>query len=114
MPFCRCAGRVRRRRKWTVSHQPPTRHVRRVADLTLGSWRRTLLSAAVLAAVFAAVVAAGADLGDWRHSSFPGHPYPPPGYYRNPFSQDPGDLVPAAEAARVRADFLQDGRVELD
>jgi hypothetical protein len=84
------------------------------ADLALGSWRRTLLVAVAMAAIFAGVVAAVATFGDLSHTSFPGHPYPPAGYYRNPFSTDPGDLVSAADAARVRASFQADGAIELD
>jgi hypothetical protein len=50
------------------------------------------------------------NLSQW---SFPGHPYPPQGFYVNPFGHDKGDLVNAAEAARVKADHLADGQAEL-
>ena len=82
------------------------------ADLLLGSWRRTLIAAGVLVAVFAGVFVVVATLGDLRHANFPGHPYPPAGFYRNPLpGQD--ELVNAAEAARVKADFERDGQLEL-
>lgn len=83
------------------------------ADLVLGSWRRTLVAAAVILLAFAVVIAAATTFGDLRHANFPGHPYPPPGFYRNPF---PGsdELVNAAEAAQVKADFVRDGEAELD
>lgn len=54
----------------------------------------------------AAVVAVWYD--DLRHSDGP-----PTGFYVNPFSGDPGDLVRAADAARVKSDLLRDGDVEL-
>lgn len=83
------------------------------ADLVLGSWRRTLAAAAVFLLVFAAVIAAATTFGDLQHANFPGHPYPPSGFYRNPF---PGsdELINAAEAAQVKADFVRDGQVEVD
>ena len=82
------------------------------ADLVLGSWRRTLIAAAAIVAVFAVVIVVTTKLGDFQHANFPGHQYPPPGYYRNPL---PGteQLVNAAEAARVKADFQRDGQIEL-
>src|ERR1700738_567958 len=53
-------------------------------------------------------------LGDVKYWSYPGHPYPPTGYYINPFnSGDKGDLVNAADAERVKADLLTDGTTEL-
>ena len=49
-----------------------------------------------------------------RYASFPGHPYPPAGYYQNPFNaKDRGDLIHAAEAGRIKADLLNDGDAEL-
>jgi hypothetical protein len=85
-----------------------------VADLPLGSWRRTSIVALAVVAAFAAVVAVASRYGDLRHASFPGHPYPPAGFYVNPFdSNNPDDLVKASEAARVKADLLSDGQVEL-
>src|SRR6266699_2601358 len=86
---------------------------RAAADLPLGSWRRTLIAAAVIVVAFAAVLGAATASGPLRHTSFPGHPYPPAGFYLNPFSNSPDDLVDAAEAARVKADLLNDGAAEL-
>lgn len=42
------------------------------------------------------------------------HPYPPAGFYVNPFTRDQRDLVNANEAQRVKTDFLKDGQIELD
>ncbi len=82
------------------------------ADLVVGSWRRTLVAASVILLAFAGVIAAATTFGDLRHANFPGHPYPPPGFYRNPFS-GPDDLVNSAEASRVKADLLTDGQIEV-
>ncbi len=83
------------------------------ADLVLGSWQRTLIAAAAIVAVFAVVIVVTTKLGDLQHANFPGHQYPPAGFYRNPV---PGgdELVNAAEAARVKADFQRDGQAEVD
>src|SRR5262245_50747027 len=86
----------------------------RAADLTIGSWLRPAIVAVVIGCVFVAAVAVVLRVGDLRLANFPGHPYPPTGYYRNPFSDDPGDLIDAATAARVRADFQRDGQLEVD
>jgi hypothetical protein len=51
--------------------------------------------------------------GDLQHASFPGHPYPPPGTYRNPFANNPADLVNASQAARVKAEFQRDSQIDL-
>jgi hypothetical protein len=67
----------------------------------------------VILGVFAAVLGVASRYGDLRHASFPGHPYPPPGTYLNPFSKNPDDLVNAAEAARVRASFEKDSQIDL-
>jgi hypothetical protein len=80
--------------------------------LVLGSWRRTLGAGAALVAAFAAVIVVTTKLDDLRHANFPGHPYPPAGFYRNPYPNSE-ELVNAAEAAKVKADLLQDGQVEL-
>jgi hypothetical protein len=85
-------------------------------DLVLGSWPRTL-AASVLIALVAVVgvwaYASGA-LTNLRYASFPGHPYPPAGYYQNPFNpKDRGDLINEADARRVKADLLRDGDIEL-
>ena len=81
-----------------------------------GSWRGVLAAASVAALVFVVIVglAVTGRLGDLKYWSFPGHPYPPTGYYINPFnSGDKGDLVNSADAARVKADLLSDGGIEL-
>jgi hypothetical protein len=54
-------------------------------------------------------------LAGLQYVNVPGiHKFPPNGYFVNPFTDDPRDLVSASEAARVKADFLQDGQIELD
>lgn len=81
-----------------------------------GSWRGVLAAASVAMLLFAVIVGLTLTgrLGDLKYWSFPGHPYPPTGYYFNPFnSGDKGDLVNSADAARVKADLLADGKVEL-
>jgi len=81
-----------------------------------GSWRGVLVAAGVAALLFAVIIglAITGRLGDLKYWSFPGHPYPPTGYYINPFnSGDKGDLVNSADAARVKADLLTDGTTEL-
>jgi hypothetical protein len=81
-----------------------------------GSWRGVLAAASVAALVFVVIVGLTVTgrLGDLKYWSFPGHPYPPTGYYINPFnSGDKGDLVNSADAARVKADLLADGKMEL-
>ena len=42
------------------------------------------------------------------------HPFPPPGHFVNPYTGDPRDILSSAEAARVRADLLRDGELQLD
>jgi hypothetical protein len=83
------------------------------ADLVLGSWRRTLVAASVILLAFAGVIAAATTFGDLRHANFPGHPYPPPGFYRNPFSGS-DDLVNASLAQQVKTDLMRDGQIELE
>ena len=81
-----------------------------------GSWRGVLVAAGVAVLLFAVIIglAVTGRLGDLKYWSFPGHPYPPTGYYINPFnSGDKGDLVNSADAARVKADLLTDGGIEL-
>jgi hypothetical protein len=80
--------------------------------LVLGSWRRTLIVSAALMAAFAAVVVVTTKADDLRHANFPGHPYPPAGYYRNPYPNS-DELVNSAQAAQVKADLLSDGQIEL-
>ena len=43
------------------------------------------------------------------------HPYPPAGYEQNPFNPtNRADLISTAEAAKVKADLLADGKIEVD
>jgi len=87
--------------------------VRSLAELPLGSWRRTLITAAVLVALFAAMIAVASVSGPLRHTNFPGHPYPPPGFVQNPFSSNPDDLLNVADVARVRTEFERDSQIDL-
>jgi uncharacterized protein RhaS with RHS repeats len=57
---------------------------------------------------------AGSGFAQLGYLNFPGHPYPPTGFYRNPFSTNQGDLINAAEAARVKADWQADGQQSLN
>lgn len=41
------------------------------------------------------------------------HPWPPAGQAVNPFTGDPRDLVSSAEAAKVKADLLHDGDLQV-
>jgi hypothetical protein len=86
---------------------------RGVAGLAVGSWRSTLIAAAVLVVLFVAVIAVATTSGPLRHSSFPGHPYPPSGFVQNPFSSNSDDLLSAADVARVRSEFDRDGQIDL-
>jgi hypothetical protein len=87
---------------------------REIADLAVGNWPRTLIGAAVILGAFGVAIALVARHPDLGRASFPGHPYPPAGYERNPFGASADDLVSSAEAARVKADFQRDGQTELD
>ena len=91
---------------------------RTMGDTVAGSWTRTIAVAAVLVIVFLglAVLAVTGQLGDLRYANIPLiRPYPPAGYYQNPFNPgDRGDLINAADANRVKADLLRDGQAELD
>jgi hypothetical protein len=90
---------------------------RKMGDAVLGSWTRTAAVAAVVLIAFlvVAVLAITGRLADLRYTNIPlVHPYPPAGYYPNPFNPgERGDLVNAAEAGRVKADLLHDGDVQL-
>ncbi len=92
---------------------------RRMADLLVGSWLRTAVAAILVLLVFGVAVWAGATgrIADLRYANIPLiHPYPPAGYFINPLnsSGDRGDLVNAAEAAKVNADLTADGQTEID
>jgi hypothetical protein len=88
-----------------------------VKEVVLGSWARTGLAAAIIVLILGLVAALGAtgQLGDLRYLNIPLiHPWPPAGYYQNPFDPtDRGDIVSASEAAKVKNDLVADGQVEL-
>lgn len=89
-----------------------------VRDRVLGSWARTGLAAAVIVLILGAVAALGAtgQLGDLRYVNIPlVHPWPPAGYFLNPFNPtDRGDIVNAPEATKVKNDLVADGQIELE
>jgi hypothetical protein len=70
---------------------------------------------AILAFLVAAAVLGTSRLVDLRYVNVPMlHPYPPSGYEQNPFNpSDRGDLIPSAQAARVKSDLLEDGKIEV-
>src|SRR2546423_5893528 len=86
---------------------------RGIAGLPVGSWRATLITAALVVVLFGAVIALATAYGPLRHTSFPGHPYPPAGYVENPFSSNSDDLLSAADVARVRSEFDRDSQIDL-
>ena len=88
-----------------------------VKDAVVGSWARTGLAAAIIVLILGGVLAlaASGQLGDLRYLNVPlVHPWPPTGYYQNPFNPtDRGDIVNASEAAKVKNDLVADGQIEL-
>ncbi len=88
-----------------------------VREAVLGSWARTGLAAALVLVILGgtAVLGATGRLGDLRYANIPViHPWPPAGYFQNPFNPaDRGDLVNASDAAKVKGDLVADGQVEL-
>src|SRR5579859_3653313 len=88
-----------------------------VKDAVLGSWARTGLAAAIIVLILGGVLALAAtgQLADLRYLNIPlVHPWPPAGYYQNPFNPtDRGDIVNASDAAKVKSDLVADGLVEL-
>ena len=90
---------------------------RKMGDAVLGSWTRTAAVAAVILIAFVvlAVLAITGRMGDLRYANIPlVHPYPPAGYYQNPFNPgDHSDLVNSAQANRVKADLATDGQIEI-
>ena len=86
-------------------------------NAVLGSWARTGVAAAILVLILGSIAVLGATgrLGDLRYLNIPLiHPWPPAGYYQNPFNPtDRGDLVNSGEAAKVKADLMTDGQIEL-
>lgn len=83
----------------------------------VGNWTRVLITAAVLLVIWLifAWLAITGRLADLQYLKVPlVHPYPPNGYVQNPFNPgDKGDLISVSEAAKVKADLLKDGQVEL-
>ena len=83
----------------------------------VGSWTRVLITAAVLLVIWLifAWLAVTGRLANIRYLNVPLlHPYPPAGYVQNPFNPgDKGDLISVSAAARVKADLLSDGHIEL-
>lgn len=64
------------------------------ADLPMGSWRLTLITAVLLLTPFGVVTGVVANCGWRRRASFPGHPHPPTPYCVGPFpGSDPDALV---------------------
>ena len=88
-----------------------------VREAVLGSWARTGLAAALILVILGGIAVLGATgrLGDLRYANIPViHPWPPAGYFQNPFNPaDRGDLVNASDAAKVKGDLVADGQVEL-
>lgn len=88
-----------------------------VRNAVLGSWSRTGLAAAIVVLILGTIAFLGAtgQLGDLRYVNIPVlHPWPPAGYYQNPFNPtDRGDVVNAAQAAKVKGDLVADGQIEL-
>src|SRR5579864_6597085 len=86
-------------------------------NAVLGSWTRTGLAAVVLVLILGSIAVLGAtgQLSDLRYLNIPLiHPWPPAGYYHNPFNPtDRGDIVNASDAAKVKSDLVADGQVEL-
>jgi hypothetical protein len=72
------------------------------------------LLVAVLVVIGVAFVAVP-RLFDLRYVNIPLlHEYPPSGYESNPLNpSDRADIIPVAEAARVKADLLADGKIEV-
>ncbi|MGH7762784.1 MAG: hypothetical protein ACREOY_15420 [Candidatus Dormibacteraceae bacterium] len=86
-------------------------------DAVLGSWARTGVAAALIVVILGSVAVLGATgrLGDLRYLNIPViHPWPPAGYFQNPFNPaDRGDVLSRATADRVKADLIADGQIEL-
>lgn len=89
----------------------------RVGDAVLGSWTRTVSVAAAALVIFGIIgfFAATGRLGDLRYANVPlVHPYPPEGFFINPFGTSKADLVSSSQAAKVKSDLLADGKLEVD
>jgi hypothetical protein len=90
---------------------------RKKASPGLGSSGRIvagLLAAAVVVAGIGWFSLSG-RLASLQYTNVPVlHPYPPAGYFVNPYTGDPRDLLNSAEASRVKADLLRDGQLQVD
>src|SRR5260370_42386607 len=86
-------------------------------DAVMGSRTRTGLAAAIIVLVLGTVGVLGATgrLGDLRYANVTLiHPWPPSGYYQNPFNPtEHVDLVNASEAAKVKNDIVEDDQIEI-
>ena len=86
-------------------------------NAVLGSWTRTGLAAAAVVLILGSIGVLGATgrLGDLHYLNIPLiRPWPPAGYYQNPFNPtDRGDVVNSADASKVKAALLADGQIEL-
>src|SRR5260370_1768137 len=86
-------------------------------NAVLGSWARTGVMAAILVLILGSIAALGATgrLGDLRYLNLPLiHPWPPAGYYQNPFNpSDRGDLVNSPEPANANPDLVTDRQLHL-
>src|SRR5262249_25978085 len=94
-----------------------TAPIRGVTAFVFGSWLATGVVAGLLILLLGGLawVASTGRLSDPQHLNIPlVHPWPPAGYYVNPFNpNDRGDLIAAAEANVVKADFNRDGDLEI-
>ena len=94
-----------------------TAPIRRVTGFVFGSWLATGVVAGLLILLLGGLawVASTGRLSDPQHANIAVvHPWPPAGYYVNPFNgSDKGDLVSQAEANVVKADFLRAGGLEI-
>ena len=87
-------------------------------NAVVGSWARTGLAAAAVVLILGSIAVLGATgrLGDLHYLNIPLiRPWPPAGFYQNPFNPtDRGDLMNASEAAKVKSDLVADGKLEVD
>lgn len=95
-----------------------TAPIKRVTGFVFGSWLATGFAAALLVLLLGGLAwgASTGRLADPQHLNIPVvHPWPPAGYYVNPFNpNDRSDLISTSEANVVKADFIRDGDLEID